>query len=70
MKFLRKGWKKLHRFVYLAGLLAILHMVLLEHGDWAPYAILLMIGFVVRLPIIKKYMNRIKLRKNPVPALS
>ncbi len=70
MKFFRKGWKKLHRFAYLAGLLAILHMVLLEHGDWAPYAILLMIGFVVRLPIIKKYMNRIKNRKNPVPALS
>lgn len=70
MRYLRKGWKKLHRFAYLAGLLAILHMVLLEHGDWAPYAVLLIIGFLVRTTAIKGAINKFRIRRNPVPVIS
>jgi len=70
MKFLRKGWKKLHRLAYLASLLAILHMVLLERGDWAPYAVILVIGFLLRTTFIKNVINKIRTRKNPIPALS
>ena len=70
MKFLRKKWKKLHRLAYLAGLLAILHVVLLEHGDWAPYAIILAIGFLLRLTFIKETIGKLRMRKNTVSALN
>jgi len=70
MKFLRKNWKRVHRYAYLAGILAILHMVLLEHGDWAPYAILLTIGFLIRTTFVKGTINKIRIRKNPVPVIS
>ncbi|HZK95176.1 MAG TPA: ferric reductase-like transmembrane domain-containing protein [Prolixibacteraceae bacterium] len=70
MKFLRKSWKRVHRFAYLAGILAILHMVLLEHGDWAPYTVLLTIGFLVRTNAIKSMINKFRIRKNPVPVIS
>ena len=70
MKFLRKSWKRVHRFAYLARILAILHMVLLEHGDWAPYAILLIIGFLVRTTTIKSAINKFRIRRNPVPVMS
>jgi len=70
MKFMRKSWKKIHRFAYLAGFLAILHMVLLEHGDWAPYAILLIIGFLVRIRIIKGVISNFRISKKKVAVLS
>jgi len=70
MKFLRRSWKRVHRFAYLAGILAILHMVLLEHGDWAPYAILLIIGFLVRTTTIKGAINKFRIRRNPIPVMS
>ena len=70
MKYLRQGWKKLHNLAYLVALLAILHMVLLEHGDWAPYAIILIIGFLLRITVIKNTLNNIRTRRNSVTVLS
>jgi sulfoxide reductase heme-binding subunit YedZ len=70
MKLLRKGWKKLHRLAYLAAFLAILHMVLLKHSDWAPYAIILILGFLLRITVIKNTINNFRIRRNPVTALS
>jgi methionine sulfoxide reductase heme-binding subunit len=62
MKMLKNGWKKLHRYAYLAALLAILHVALLKHGDWIPYLILLAVGFLLRVGYIKSkfsgYRNR------------
>jgi len=35
---LKKKWKQLHRFVYLAGILAVLHFIwLVKQGIWEPY---------------------------------
>lgn len=35
---LKKNWKRLHRFVYLAGILAVLHFIwLVKQGVWEPY---------------------------------
>lgn len=51
-KRLKNIWKKIHRWAYLAGILAVLHIVLLEM-EWELYAILIMIGFLVRTPIFK-----------------
>jgi sulfoxide reductase heme-binding subunit YedZ len=61
MKFLRKKWKKLHRLAYLAGILAVLHVALLKHGDWVPYLIILAIGFLLRAKVIKGWFY---LRRN------
>ncbi len=55
MKFLRKSWKKLHRFAYLAGILAVLHVALLEHGDWFPYLVILALGFVLRTKVMREW---------------
>jgi sulfoxide reductase heme-binding subunit YedZ len=70
MKFLRSSWKRLHRYAYLAGILAILHMTLLEHGDWDSYAVLLIVGFLIRTTLIKGAIGRIRLRRSVVPVLS
>ena len=68
MRFLRKTWKKIHRMAYLAGILAVLHVALLEHDDWIPYLIILLIGFLLRLPFIRQEISEIRMRKMSVPA--
>ncbi len=76
---LKKKWKKLQRFAYPAGVLAVLHVVLLERGSWELYAVLLTIGFLLRIPIVRnailslrvskqgKGLNRINGVSQPVP---
>ncbi len=68
MRFLRKTWKKIHRMAYLAGILAVIHVALLEHGDWVPYLIILLIGFLLRLSFFKQEISKLRMRKMPVPA--
>lgn len=70
MKSLRKTWKKLHRFAYLAGILAVLHVVLLEHGDWAPYLIILAIGFILRTRIVKEWFSALRNKGKQQPVLN
>ena len=64
MKFLRSKWKKLHRLAYLAGILAVLHVILLKHGDWIPYLIILAIGFILRATFIKQSILKFRIRNN------
>lgn len=64
MKSLRKSWKKLHRFAYLAGVLAVLHVALLEHGDWLPYLIILIAGFILRAKVIKEWFRVVRSRRD------
>ncbi len=63
MKFLRNAWKKLHRFAYIAGVLAVMHVALLKHGDWVPYLIILAIGFLLRISYIEQAISNLKKRK-------
>ncbi len=60
IKYLRGAWKKLHRFAYLAGLLAVLHVALLKHGDWIPYLVILLIGFLLRLTFVKQFIQKLR----------
>lgn len=53
MKRLKTNWKKLQRFAYLAAVLGLLHVIILEK-TWTIYAIILIIGFMIRIPIIKE----------------
>ncbi|WP_163717110.1 ferric reductase-like transmembrane domain-containing protein [Mangrovibacterium lignilyticum] len=63
MRYLRKKWKKLHRMAYLAGFLAVLHVVLLEHGSWAPYLAILVVGFILRTTFVKSKISRLRTKK-------
>lgn len=65
-KKLGKGWKKLHRLVYLAGVLGVVHLALVVKGNlidlqgdiWKPLTagILLLVLLVLRLPFIKTWV--------------
>ncbi len=63
MKRLGKKWKQLHRFVYLAGLLVIVHYVWLVKSD---IRIPLLYGAVVgllliaRIPPVRKALSRVR----------
>jgi sulfoxide reductase heme-binding subunit YedZ len=61
MKRLKSNWKKLQRFAYAAILLSLFHVVLLEK-TWLIYAIIVGVGFIIRVPIVKNYFTQ--LRKN------
>jgi sulfoxide reductase heme-binding subunit YedZ len=57
MKRLGKKWKKLHRLVYLAGILAVVHFIwLVKPGVTQPwiYAGILLFLLVLRVKPIKK----------------
>ncbi|NRD23648.1 ferric reductase-like transmembrane domain-containing protein [Winogradskyella litoriviva] len=60
MKLLKRNWKKIQSFAYLIVFLSIIHVVLLQK-TWLIYAIIVGIGFIIRIPIIKHKI--IELRK-------
>lgn len=60
MRKLKSNWKKLQRMAYIVIILSLLHVALLEK-NWIIYAIVVMIGFIIRYPLVKE--NIIKLRK-------
>lgn len=60
-KRLGRRWKVLHRLVYFAVPLSILHYLWLERDirDWVlVYAVLVGLLFVVRLPVIRQFITR------------
>jgi sulfoxide reductase heme-binding subunit YedZ len=59
MKKLRKNWKRLHRLVYLAGILAVIHFIWLVKSDIREpliYGAILTILLVLRIPSVRKYV--------------
>jgi methionine sulfoxide reductase heme-binding subunit len=80
MKRMGKNWKRLHKLVYLAGGLVIVHYawsikgdVLRLQGDiWQPLSFGLIIFFLllVRIPVIRKWASSIRQRLNRRGALS
>ncbi|SEC38830.1 sulfoxide reductase heme-binding subunit YedZ [Maribacter dokdonensis] len=53
MKKLKRTWKKLQSLAYLAIILSLLHVAILEK-TWMVYAIIIGIGFFIRIPVIKE----------------
>ncbi len=53
MKKLKRNWKKLQSFSYAAIFLSLLHVALLEK-TWLIYAIIVGIGFLIRIPLVKE----------------
>ena len=61
MKKLKATWKKLQSWAYVAIVLSLLHVAILEK-TWIIYAVIVGLGFIIRIPVIKdKFINR---RKN------
>lgn len=61
MKYLKTKWKKLQRFAYAAIVLSLLHVAILDK-TWLIYAIIIGVGFIIRIPTLKHRF--ITLRKN------
>ncbi len=66
---LGKKWKRLHRLVYLAGLLAVVHYVWLVKSDIRvplSYGAVVVLLLAVRLPAVKRAVSRLRTRTNRV----
>ena len=57
MRILKKKWKGIQRFAYIAGIAAVLHLALLGKDSWILYSVILTIGFIIRVPSVKKYFT-------------
>lgn len=62
MKRLKANWKKLQSLSYAAIFLSLLHIVLLEK-TWLIYAVIVGLGFIIRIPFIKNKLMMIRNNK-------
>jgi sulfoxide reductase heme-binding subunit YedZ len=68
-KRLGKAWKPLHRWVYAAGIFAVVHyiwVVKVPFGKPTLYAVLLAVLLVARIPVVRAWLSN--LRPKPVVA--
>ncbi|MDT0621547.1 ferric reductase [Croceitalea vernalis] len=63
MKMLKKNWKKLQSFSYVAIFLTLVHVAILEK-TWTIYATIVGVGFIIRIPFIKEKFIRLRTNKN------
>jgi sulfoxide reductase heme-binding subunit YedZ len=66
IKKLLKNWKRLHRLVYLAGILVIIHYIWLVKSDIREplmYGALLAVLLVLRIPQVRKYVVQFRTRR-------
>lgn len=61
MKWLKSSWKKLQSLSYVAVILSLLHVAILEK-TWILYAVIVGLGFLIRMPFLKSRI--IRFRKN------
>lgn len=67
MKRLGRTWTKIHKFVYLAGILVIIHYVWLVKSDIREpliYGGILLLLLIARIPYIRKQLSRIRQHKS------
>ncbi len=62
IRFMKRNWKRLHRLSYVVAVLAILHVALLEK-TWGVYALILSIGFFIRIPVVKSFLIGIRIKR-------
>jgi sulfoxide reductase heme-binding subunit YedZ len=65
MKRLGKNWKRLHRWVYLAGLLAVVHYVWLVKSDIREpliYGGIVVLLLLARVPALRRAMTHLRSR--------
>jgi sulfoxide reductase heme-binding subunit YedZ len=64
MRRLGPWWKRLHRLVYAAGVLAVLHVALLSGGQGIVLGVVMAALLSVRIPLIKRWFVRRHQRRN------
>ena len=62
MKLLKKNWKKLQSLAYLAIILSLLHVAILEK-TFIIYAVIVGLGFMIRIPFIKEKISAFRRNK-------
>lgn len=65
MKRLGKNWKRLHRWVYLVGLLAVIHYIWLVKSDIREplvYGALVILLLLARLPVVRRAITNFRSR--------
>ncbi len=62
MRQLKINWKKIQRFSYAAILLSLLHVAILNK-TWLIYAIIVSVGFIIRIPTIKQKLIALRTTK-------
>jgi sulfoxide reductase heme-binding subunit YedZ len=77
MKRLGKGWMRLHRLVYLAGILAVVHYAWAVKGNIANlqgdivrplfYGILVAVLLLARLPVVRRTASNLRHKVLPIP---
>ncbi|MEO9894409.1 ferric reductase [Aurantibacter sp.] len=67
MKLLKVKWKKLQSLAYVAILLSLIHVAILDK-TWIIYAVIVGLGFIIRVPVIKDEI--LKMRKSRKAAKS
>ncbi|WP_405396916.1 ferric reductase-like transmembrane domain-containing protein [Maribacter sp. Asnod2-G09] len=65
MKKLKRTWKKLQSWAYAAIVLSLLHVAILEK-TWLIYAIIVGIGFIIRIPFIKEKLIALRTKKSSI----
>jgi sulfoxide reductase heme-binding subunit YedZ len=73
MKQLKKNWKRLHRLVYAAGILVIIHFVWLVKSDVREplaYGVVLTLLLVLRIPAVRRYFVALRTRKKEKPRVA
>jgi sulfoxide reductase heme-binding subunit YedZ len=67
MKRLGKTWTKLHKFVYLAGILVIVHYVWLVKSDVRIpllYGSLVLLLLILRIPYVRRHASQVRQHKS------
>ena len=68
---LRKNWKRLHKLVYLAGILASTHFIWLVKSDIRTpliYAGIILLLLALRIPVIRRYTSGLRFIRNWFPS--
>jgi sulfoxide reductase heme-binding subunit YedZ len=67
---LKKNWKRLHRFVYLAGILAATHYIWLVKSDIRTpllYAGVVVLLLILRIPVIRRKVSGLRFLRSWFP---
>lgn len=62
-KRLGRTWKKLHRWVYAAGILAVIHYIWVAKvafGKPTLYAVILAVLLVARIPVVRTWLSKLR----------
>lgn len=65
MKRLGKNWKRLHRWVYLVGLLAVIHYIWLVKSDIREplaYGVMVILLLLARVPVVRRAITNFRSR--------